>query len=177
MSFDLDRHLEVLEQTPATLRALLSGLSDEWTTGTEGPDTWSPYDVLGHLIHGENTDWMARADIILSDADDKTFAQFDRFAQFEESRGKTMADLLHEFERLREANVARLRALDLTDAHLDRTGTHPALGTVTLRQLLSTWTVHDLDHVVQIARVMATQVGDNVGPWKQYIRVLRDPVG
>jgi hypothetical protein len=176
MSFDLDRYLEVLERTPATLRAMLGGLSDEWTSGNEGPDTWSPYDVLGHLIHGENTDWMARLDIILSDADDKTFVPFDRFAQFEESRGKTIADLLHEFERLREANVARIRGLDLTDVQLDRTGTHPEFGAVTLRQLLSTWTVHDLDHIVQIARVMAAQVGDEVGPWKAYIRVLKEKV-
>jgi hypothetical protein len=176
MTFDLDKYLEVLERTPAVLETLLAGLSPEWITGNEGPDTWSPYDVVGHLIHGERTDWMARLDIILSDREDKRFVPFDRFAQFRESQGKSLADLLREFRDERSANVARVRALQLTAADLDRTGTHPRFGTVTARQLLSTWAAHDLDHIMQISRVMASQIGTEVGPWVEYMRILRDQV-
>jgi hypothetical protein len=176
MTFDLNQCLDLLERTPAVLDRLLRGLGDDWTRGNEGPDTWSPYDVVGHLIHGERTDWMARMDVILGDGPDRTFVPFDRFAQFEESKGKSLDDLLDEFAEVRAANVARVRALALTDALLDRTGTHPKFGTVTLRQLLATWTTHDLDHIVQIARVMAQQVGPHIGPWVEYIRVVRERV-
>jgi hypothetical protein len=176
MTFDLNACLEVLDRTPGVLERMLGGLSDEWTTANEGPDTWSPYDVVGHLIHGERTDWMARMDIILSDGPDRTFVPFDRFAQFEESRGKSLTALLAEFAAVRAANVARVRARRLTGAELDRTGTHPTFGTVTLRQLLATWTAHDFDHLVQISRVMAQQVGPHIGPWVEYIRVVREPV-
>jgi hypothetical protein len=174
MTFDLEKCLEVLQRTPAVLDTLLGGLSDDWTTHNEGGETWSPYDVVGHLIHGERTDWMARLDIILSDGPDKRFTPFDRLAQFEESRGKTLGDLLREFREVRAANLARLRALHLQPADCDRTGTHPTFGEVTLRQLLATWTVHDLDHVMQISRVMAKQIGAETGPWVQYLRIIRD---
>ena len=174
MTFTLTRAIELLERTPAVLERLLDGLPEEWTHGNEGPDTWSPYDVLGHLIHGERTDWMSRLEIILSDGPDKRFVPFDRFAQFEESRGKTLHDLLQEFTAVRAASLTRLRALDLQPADFDRTGIHPKFGTVTLGQLLATWTVHDLDHVMQISRVMARQVGPAVGPWVEYLRIVRD---
>jgi hypothetical protein len=170
---DLEQWLEILERTPDVLEALLANLSDAWTTGTEGPDTWSPYDVVGHLIHGERTDWVPRMEIILSDRTDRKFVPFDRFAQFRESAGQPLADLLAEFRRLRVGNLAHLRARQLTSVDLARTGTHPAFGHVTLRQLLATWTAHDLDHLMQISRVMAKQIGHEVGPWVEYLKVLR----
>jgi len=169
--FTVELGLEILERTPAVLRAWLSGLSPEWLAANEGPDTWNPYDVVGHLIHGERTDWMTRADIILGGGG--TFATFDRLAQFRESEGKTLAQLLDEFAAVRRANVARLRSLSLTDADLEKTGTHPKFGTVTLRQLLSTWAAHDLDHLMQISRVMGKQLTQDVGPWTEYLRVAR----
>lgn len=176
MVFDLPKCLEVLERTPAVLEAMLGGLSPDWTHQNEGGDTWSPYDVIGHLIHGERTDWMARLEIILGDGPDRRFASFDRLAQFAESRGKTLADLLREFRDIRMRNVARVRALGLGPADLDRTGIHPKFGSVTLRQLLATWTVHDLDHVMQISRVMAKQIGPDTGPWVEYLRIIRDRI-
>jgi hypothetical protein len=169
--FTVDLGLEILERTPAVLRVWLGGLSPEWIQANEGPDTWNPYDVMGHLIHGERTDWMTRANIILEGGG--TFAVFDRFAQFRESEGKTLAQLLDEFAEVRRANVAHIRALALTDADLEKTGTHPKFGTVTLRQLLSTWVAHDLDHLMQISRVMGKQLKDDVGPWAEYLRVAR----
>ena len=172
MTFDLDKHLEVLERTPVVLDAWLTGLSANWITGTEGPGTWSPYDVVGHLLHGERTDWMPRLDIILADRDDRRFTPFDRFAQFRDSEGKSLADLLEEFREARAANVARLRSLRLTATDLDRTGIHPKFGEVTARQLLATWAAHDLDHLMQISRVLAHQIGTAVGPWVEFLRVL-----
>ncbi len=169
--FTLERGLEILERTPAVVRVWLDGLSPAWIRANEGPDTWSPYDVMGHLIHGERTDWMTRAEIILHGGG--TFAVFDRFAQFRESEGKTLAQLLDEFESARGENVARLRSLALTEADLDKTGTHPKFGTVTLRQLLSTWVAHDFDHLMQISRVMGKQLKDDIGPWIEYLRVAR----
>jgi hypothetical protein len=174
MAYDLTRSMQVLERTPRVLESLLSGLDDEWTTRNEGNDTWSPFDVMGHLIHGERTDWLTRLRIILGDGPDKRFAPFDRFAQFEESRGKSLADLLEEFAALRAAGLRDLRALELSDADLDRTGIHPKFGTVTARQLLATWVAHDLDHIVQISRVMAHQLHDDVGPWIEFLRIVRD---
>jgi hypothetical protein len=176
MTFQLDRSLELLERTPTVLQAWLGGLSEDWTAHNEGGETWSPYDVLGHLIHGERTDWIARLRMILDHGTSRTFDRFNRFAQFEESRGKSLPDLLAEFAAVRAANIATVRALNLTDVDLDRTGTHPQFGEVTLRQLLATWTVHDMDHVMQIARVMARQIGPDVGPWVEYLRILRTPL-
>ena len=169
--FTLPLGLEVLERTPGVLRVLLGGLSPDWTAATEGPDTWSPYDVVGHLVHGERTDWMTRAAIIRQGGG--TFETFDRFAQFHESRGKPLAQLLDEFAAARADNLARLRSWKLTDSDLDMTGTHPKFGPVTMRQLLSTWVAHDFDHLQQISRVMGRQLSDDVGPWTEYLRVVR----
>jgi hypothetical protein len=173
MHVDLERAVEVLSRTPGALRALLEGLPDEWTTGNEGGATWSPFDVLGHLIHGEQTDWIPRAKIILEAGEDRPFPPFDRFAQFQASEGKTLGALLDEFEARRARSLEILAALSLGPGDLERTGTHPELGRVTLGQLLATWVVHDLDHIVQVSRTMAKQYGDEVGPWRAYLSVLR----
>ena len=164
--------MAVLERTPRALRGLLDGLPDSWTNATEGPDTWSPYTVIGHLIHGERTDWIPRARIILGDQADRRFTPYDRFAQFRESEGKSLAQLLDEFEDLRGENVDVLQGWELTEADLARTGEHPEFGSVTLRQLLATWVAHDLGHIVQTARVMAQQYRDAIGPWRAYLSVM-----
>jgi hypothetical protein len=167
--FTVGLGLEILERTPAILRTWLGGLSPEWLAVNEGPDTWNPYDVVGHLIHGERTDWMSRTEIILNGGG--TFATFDRFAQFRESEGKSLAQLLDEFEAARRANLAKLRSFALTETDLNKTGTHPKFGTVTLGQLLSTWVAHDLDHLMQISRVMGKSLKQDIGPWTEYLRV------
>ena len=172
MDFELDAGSAVLERTPGVLRALLSGLPDGWTTGNEGPDTWSPYDVVGHLLHGEHADWMPRVRIILADGELRRFAPYDRTAHFRESRGRSLTELLDEFGRLRAANLIELRGLALTPDQLGRTGEHPAFGPVTLRQLLATWVAHDLGHLVQVSRVMAKQYREAVGPWRAYLSVM-----
>jgi hypothetical protein len=172
MEFDLTRALEVLERTPATFRALLGGVTEAWTVPNEGPETFSPFDNVGHLIHGERRDWMERARIILAQGENRRFEPYDRFAQYRQSQGKSMADLLDEFARLRAANLETLRGWGLTERELALQGEHPALGTVTLRQLLSAWVVHDLGHIAQTTRVMAKQYRDAVGPWRQYLPVL-----
>jgi len=172
MEFQLDRALEILERTPAALRGLLGGLPDAWTSRNEGADTFSAFDNVGHLIHGERTDWIPRTRIILAQGPNRRFEPYDRFAQKRESQGKSLADLLDEFTRLRSENVAILRALHLSDAQLNLQGEHPELGAVTLRQLLATWAAHDLGHVAQIARVMAKQYREAVGPWRAYLPVL-----
>jgi uncharacterized damage-inducible protein DinB len=173
MKFTVSHALEILERTPTVLDALLMGLSEQWTTQNEGPDTWSVYDIVGHLIHGEKTDWIPRMEIILSDVENKTFESFDRFAQFEASKGKTLSDLLMEFKQLRQRNVQMLQSKGLTEEDYSKTGVHPAFGAVSLAQLLSTWAVHDLNHLAQIARVMATQYKQEVGPWVAYLRILK----
>jgi len=172
MNFSINSSIEILERTPATLRSLLHGLSDDWLTATEGGDTWSAFDVIGHLLHGEKTDWIERMDIILSDNADKTFKPFDRFAQFKDSKGKHIDDLLNDFEALRSQNIQYLKSKHLTTDHLLRTGNHPALGSVTLANLLSTWVAHDLNHIAQIARVMANRYKDDVGPWREFLRII-----
>jgi hypothetical protein len=172
MDFNLDLSLQLLRQTSYTLQRMLEGLSDEWTVDGGSEDDWSPYDVLGHLIHGENTDWTARAEIILAQGESREFVPFDRLAQFDESRGKTLDDLLTEFAHARSANIEKLVRWQLTDEQLDLTGIHPSFRDVTLRQLLATWVVHDLDHVRQIVRFMARKYNDEVGPWKQYLSIL-----
>lgn len=171
MNFDLIKSIEILTNTPFVLDSLLQNLSNEWLNSNEGPDTWCPFDILGHLVHGEKTDWVERIDIILK-KDDKHFRPFDRFAQFSESNGKSVKDLLTEFRILREKNIAIVNGMDLTEAKLDLRGIHPAFGEVTLKQLLSTWVVHDLNHISQISRVMAKQYKEETGPWLEYLPVL-----
>lgn len=173
MKFTLEKSLEILERTPDILNTMLYDISADWTSKNEGDGTWSVYDVVGHLIHGEKTDWIQRADLILSEKPDKTFEPFDRFAQFEESKGKTLTQLLDEFRRLRKKNIEHLQSKHLTDKNLETKGIHPVFGEVTLSQLLSTWVVHDLNHIAQISRVMAKQYKEEVGPWIKYLRILQ----
>ena len=172
MKYSINEAAQVLEKTPLVLRSLLTGLSDGWTLSNEGPDTFSPYDVLGHLIHGEKTDWVTRAKIILAFGISKPFTPWDRFAQYEESKGKTLDQLLDEFAAVRKENMQWFSSLNLTETDLDRTGMHPALGEITLRNLLSTWVVHDLTHIAQITRVMAKQYKEEMGPWPEFFRIL-----
>jgi hypothetical protein len=172
MNFELAQAIEILSRTPATLNSLLRDLSDPWLVQNEGPDTWSPYDVIGHLIHGEETDWIPRAKIILEHGESRAFEPFDRVAMFEASRGKSIDALLDTFAELRAKNVCELESLNLTSELLDKPGRHPELGVVTLRQLLSTWVVHDLGHIRQVVRVMSKQYRDAVGPWKAYLSIL-----
>ncbi len=173
MKFQLDHALEILEQTPATLRIFLANLSGSWLMNNEGPETWSPFDILGHLIHGERTDWIPRAKIILEEGESRTFIPFDRFAQFQESQGKSVGELLDTFRKLRQANLNTLQAFHLTDEDLRNTGVHPEFAVVTMGQLLATWVVHDLSHIAQIAEVMARQYREAVGPWKAYLPVVQ----
>ena len=173
MTFSLDKSIEILEKTPEVLSSMLQTLSSEWTSHNEGGDTWRVYDVVGHLIHGEKTDWMPRIEIILSNEPDKTFESFDRFAQFEASKGKSLAQLLDEFRRLRKMNLEKLHSLALIEMDSTKTGIHPSFGEVTLSQLISTWVVHDLNHITQISRVMAKQYKEAVGPWIDYLRILQ----
>jgi DinB superfamily len=175
--FVMEEAVAILARTPATLDALLRGLPDGWIVAHEGGDTWSPFDVIGHLIHGERTDWMPRARIILEHGEARTFDKFDRFAQLAMSKGRTLASLLDELATLRQDNLRELATLRLSDADLDRRGRHPELGVVTLRQLLATWVAHDLDHVVQISRVLARQYSDEVGPWRAYLRIISGTQG
>jgi hypothetical protein len=176
-SFVIEEAVAILGRTPATLDAMLRGLPDGWIAAHEGGDTWSPFDVIGHLIHGERTDWVPRAKIIREHGESRAFDKFDRFAQFEVSKGRTLDSLLDEFARLRADNLRELASLNLTDADLDRRGLHPELGVVTMRQLLATWTAHDLDHVVQLSRVLARQYSDEVGPWRAYLRIISGTQG
>jgi len=169
----LEECLPILTRTPATLDTLLRDLPDGWTSATEGPGTWSPYIVVGHLIHCEKADWMPRLQIILEHGPDRPFDPFDREAQLRDSRGQSLSALLDEFGTLRRDNLARLRALNLDDDQLELKGTHPALGLVTLRQLLATWTAHDLGHILQVSRVMAKRYREEVGPWAQYLSVMK----
>ena len=172
--FDLDRSMEILRRTPATLRTLLDGLSDAWVRGTEGPDTFSPFDVVGHLIDGEETDWIPRARIILAQGANLRFEPYDRFRHRARNLGASLESLLGEFAGLRAGNLDVLRSWNLTARQLDLPGEHPSLGRVTLRQLLAAWVVHDLGHVAQVARVMAKQYRDEVGPWVPFLPVLTD---
>ncbi|MFI5279280.1 MAG: DinB family protein [Gemmatimonadales bacterium] len=174
MAFDLALSMDVLARTPGTLRALLSGIGDPMVRGNEGPDTFSPFDVVGHLIDGEETDWMTRARIILAQGRDPKFEPYDRFRHQARNKGRSLSSLLEEFSRLRAANLDQLRAWQLAPAQLDLTGIHPRFGRVTLRQLLAAWVVHDLGHVAQVARVMAKQYTDDVGPWIPFLPVLTD---
>ena len=177
MNFTLDDALPILRATPAILRAWLWDLPQTWTHGTEGPDTWSAFDIVGHLIHGERTDWVPRTELLIKYGETRPFIPFDRFAQYRDSQGKSLHELLDAFAELRAANVARLEALALEPSDFLRRGLHPELGPVTLGQLLATWVVHDLNHLAQIARVMGKQYRDAVGPWVAYLPLLGKPRG
>lgn len=172
MEFQLEPAKSVLQRTPATLNSLLRDLSDEWIIHNEGPDTWSPFDVVGHLIHGEKTDWIPRAKIILADGENRSFVPFDRFAMFAESKGKSLGELLETFAALRRENLRELEQMNLTRELLAKRGKHPELGIVTLSELLATWVVHDLGHIAQVVRVMSKQYADAVGPWRAYLSIL-----
>ena len=172
MQPNLQDTIALLARTPAALNALLRDLPEAWTRCNEGEKTWNAFDIVGHLIHGERADWMPRAKIILQFGESKAFEPFDRWAQECESRGKSLPQLLDEFARLRGHNLAALRALRVQPSDFDRRGRHPALGTVTLSQLLAAWVVHDLTHLHQISRVMAHQYREAVGPWSAYLGVL-----
>jgi hypothetical protein len=174
-AFCLDEALPVLRRTPAVLRALLSDLPHSWTDATEGAGTWSPFDIVGHLIHAERTNWMPRVEHILRHGDAVVFPMFDRDAMFSASQGRTLVELLDEFETVRAESLARLNALTLTDADLERRGRHPEFGVVTMRQQLATWVAHDLGHLGQVVRVMARRYTDAVGPWRAYLSMLKRP--
>jgi hypothetical protein len=171
--FSLDEALAVLTRTPATLNVLLRGLPNIWVRCNEGNDTWSPFDIVGHLIYGERTDWMPRVRIMLENGEARSFDPFDRFAQLKESQDKSLEQLLDDFARLRRENLSALQALNLKREDLTKRGRHPTLGVVTLFELLATWAVHDLTHIHQLSRVMAHQYRDAVGPWTAYLGVLR----
>jgi DinB superfamily len=170
---NLPQTIALLARTPAALNALLRDLPESWTFQNEGENTWNAFDIVGHLIHGDRTDWMPRAKMILHFGESQPFEPFDRWAQIRESQGKSLNQLLDEFARLRSENLRELRALNLQQQDLNLLGRHPALGSVTLSQLLATWPVHDLTHLHQISRVMAHQYRDAVGPWRQYLGVLQ----
>jgi len=173
MRHDLQDTISLLTRTPAALNALLRDLPEAWTSRNEGNNTWTTFDVIGHLIHGERTDWMPRARMILQFGEAKTFVPFDRIAQLRESQGKSLGQLLDEFARVRSENLRELRTLNLRPQDLERRGRHPALGVVTLSELLATWAAHDLTHLHQISRIMAHQYRQAVGPWSAYLGVLR----
>jgi hypothetical protein len=173
MDFSIDKSIEILENTPDVLIQLTKGLSSEWIVNNEGGETWSVFDVVGHLVHGEKTDWMTRIEIILSENEKKEFKSFDRFAQLETSKGKSLNQLLDEFKLTRELNLKKLRNFEIPVEGYNKTGIHPKFGEVRLSQLISTWAVHDLDHISQISRVMAKQYKEQTGPWIEYLKILR----
>jgi hypothetical protein len=172
MEFKFNEAIEILSRTPTVVEALLIGLSKDWVVSNEGGETWSPYDIIGHYIEGEKNDWITRMEIMLSDKEERKFQPFNRFAQFEDSKGKSLTQLLDQFKQLRKDNLFKLQSANLTEEDLDKTGTHPAFGSVTLRQLLSTWVVHDLAHINQMSRVMAKQYTEAIGPWREYFSVI-----
>jgi hypothetical protein len=174
MPFDLIHATDILRRTPGVLHTMLDDLGDGWTRATEGPDTFSPFDIVGHLIDGEETDWMARARLILARGDNRRFEPYDRFRHYARNADRSLASLLEEFAERRRANLELLDSWRVTAAQLDLPGDHPGLGPVTLRQLLAAWVVHDLGHIAQAARVMAKQYRVDVGPWVEYLPVLTD---
>jgi hypothetical protein len=174
MKFESDRAADVLSRTPATLEMLLRGIDEAWSSAREGDETFSPFDNVGHLIDGEETDWMARARLIRAGDPNVTFTPYERFRHVTRNATRTLDSLLDEFARLRAANLDELRAWHLTDAELDLRGNHPSLGPVTLRQLLAAWVVHDLGHIAQVARVMAKQYHGEIGPWVPHLPVVTD---
>ena len=176
MDYHYDQAIAILRRTPATLSALLRDLPDAWTTGTEGPNSWSAYDVVGHLLHSDEANWIARARIILDHGEARPFDDFNRTAMFEKYHDAPLTQLLAAFAETRAANLATLDGWQLTPEQLRLTGTHPALGRVTLSNLLSTWVVHDLNHIGQIVEVMARQYNEAVGPWRANLAILTRPI-
>ena len=172
MNFSIEHSIQILERTPQLLRYLLHNLDEKWTQNNEGGETWSPYDVIGHLIHCDEENWIPRIKVVLSDSIVRKFEPLDRFAQFEKSKGKNANELLDDFIEIRHYSTAKLKTLNITNEQLVKTAIHPEFGSVNLSQLISTWVVHDLDHISQIARVMAKQYKAEVGPWVQYMRIL-----
>ena len=173
MLFNLVHATDILSRTPIVLKSMLSNLPAEWVSVNEGNQTWSAFDVLGHLIHGERTDWIPRIRIILQSGESETFEPFDMSAQFEASKGKNLEELLSIFAELRANNLEALKTMNLTADDLVKRGKHPELGTVNLEELIATWVVHDLDHVAQITRTMAKQYREAVGPWEAYLSILK----
>jgi hypothetical protein len=173
MKFQVEQAVEILEHTPLALKSLLGNLSDEWTENINNSEDWTPFDVIGHYIHGEETDWIPRAEIILKQGENITFEPFDRFAQIEMSKGKTLGELLDEFSELRMKNLEILESWNLSAEQLQLRGIHPELGEVNLEKLLSTWVVHDLTHIRQIVSFLAKQYGENVGVWREYLSILK----
>jgi len=173
MNFQISQLVEIISQTPATLKSLLGNLSDKWIYNSVDENIWTPFDVVGHLIHADETDWIPRAEIILEQSENPTFEPFDRFGHFEKSKDRTFADLLEQFADLRQKNIEILKSWNLGDEQLNLKGIHPELGAVTLKQLLATWLVHDLTHIRQIVTVMAKQQTENVGAWKEYLSILK----
>ena len=173
MKFQVEQAVEILSNTPLVLKSLLGDLSSDWTENTNNSEDWSPFDVVGHYIHGEETDWIPRAEIILRQGENITFEPFDRFAQFEKSKGKTLGELLDDFAGLRKKNLETLASWNLNDEQLQLKGIHPELGEVNLEKLLSTWVVHDLTHIRQIVTFLAKRYGENVGVWKEYLSILK----
>jgi len=174
MDFELEQAVDVLSRTPAVLRALLLDLDDRWIRATEGRDTFSPFDNVGHLIDGEETDWIPRARIILARGPEPRFEPYDRFRHLARNSGRSLSSLLDEFAALRAANLELLKSWQLSHVELALEGIHPGLGRVTLRQLLAAWVVHDLGHIAQVSRVMAKQYRDAIGPWAPYLPVVTD---
>ncbi len=173
MKYTVEDAIEILKRTPSILEALVKDLPEQWSKVNEGGETWSVYDIVGHLIHGETTDWVNRMEIILRQSEDRTFPPFERFAMIEESKGKSLNQLVAEFAEVRKKNIAILLSKNLTEAQLDLKGIHPKFGEVTLRQLLSTWVAHDMGHLAQMARVIAKQYKEEAGPWVEYLRILQ----
>ena len=174
MNFQIKKALEILEQTPDTLKSLLSNLSNEWIFNNEGNDTWSSFNIIGHLIHGEETDWITRTKIILSSETDRKFQHFDRFAQNERFKNNSLAELLILFKKLRKINIENFRQMEVNNSMLGKKGVHPEFGEVTLKELLAAWVVHDLNHIGQIVRVMSKQYSEEVGPFKKYLPILHN---
>lgn len=176
MEYQYEHAVEILRRTPATLAALLRGLPDVWTTSTEGADTWSAHDIVGHLLNSDEADWIVRTRFLLEHGEQRPFNSVNRTAMFEKYQGYSLDQLLTAFEQVRAKNLAALSELQITPEKLTLKGTHPALGTVTLSQLLATWVVHDLNHIGQIVEVMAHQYGEAVGPWRAYLNILTRPI-
>ncbi|GAB4289889.1 MAG: hypothetical protein Kow0098_08040 [Ignavibacteriaceae bacterium] len=174
MKRNIEETVNILSRTPGILKSMLTGLPEVIIKSNEGENTWSPFDVVGHLIHGERTDWIVRIRTILEKGESKTFDPFDRFAQFRESEGKTIDELLNDFSNLRKENLRVLKDLNLTSGQFKLKGRHPEFGVITLSELISTWVVHDLDHIAQISRVIARQYADEVGPWKAFLSILKE---